>query len=66
MMDALEKVGGKDKLALLREIEDPALVPILRSWPTLIDITHAMDLGFKCEDYFEQAVRDYKESLEQS
>ncbi|KAJ5266969.1 hypothetical protein N7478_009777 [Penicillium angulare] len=63
MMDALEKIGGKDKLALLKEKEDPAFVPILRSWPTQFDNTQAISLGYKRDESFEQAVLDYKQSL---
>ncbi|KAJ6004858.1 hypothetical protein N7540_012657 [Penicillium herquei] len=63
MMDALEKVGGKDKLGLLKEKEDPALIPILKSWPTQFDNTQAISLGFKRDESFEQAVKDYKEAL---
>lgn len=66
MMDALEKVGGKDKLKLLKEKEDPTLKPILHSWPTRFDNAHAINLGYKRDTSFEQAVRDYKESLERS
>jgi nucleoside-diphosphate-sugar epimerase len=66
MMDALEKVGGKDKLSLLTEKEDPALVPILKSWPTQFDNSQAMALGFKRDESFEQTVRDYKAALERS
>jgi len=66
MMDALEKVGGKDKLALLREKEDPAVVPILKSWPTQFDNTQATSLGMKRDETFEQAVQDYKVQLESS
>jgi nucleoside-diphosphate-sugar epimerase len=66
MMDALEKVGGKDKLGLLREKEDPALVPILKSWPTQFDNSQAISLGFKRDESFEQTVRDYKAALERS
>ncbi|GLI72856.1 hypothetical protein PoHVEF18_001040 [Penicillium ochrochloron] len=66
MMDALEKVGGKDKLSLLTEEEDPALVPILKSWPTQFDNSQAIALGFKRDESFEQTVRDYKAALERS
>ncbi|KAL2222529.1 hypothetical protein M432DRAFT_6688 [Thermoascus aurantiacus ATCC 26904] len=65
MMDALAKVGGKDKLALLREQEDPAITPILRSWPTRFDNSQAIALGFKRDTSFEQAVIDYVESLKE-
>lgn len=66
MMDALEKVGGRDKLTLLTEKEDPAVVPILKSWPTQFDNSQAISLGYKRDESFEQAVRDYKQELESS
>jgi nucleoside-diphosphate-sugar epimerase len=63
MMDALEKVGGKDKLKLLKEKEDPLLLPILHSWPTKFDNTLAVKHGFKRDGSFEQAVLDYQQGL---
>ncbi|PWY80330.1 NAD(P)-binding protein [Aspergillus sclerotioniger CBS 115572] len=60
MMDALEKVAGNDKLAFLKEEEDPTLRPILDSWPTRFDNSQAISLGFKRDSSFEQAVRDYQ------
>lgn len=65
MMDALEKVGGKDKLAFLKEKGDPALIAILKSWPTCFDNTQAISLGMKRDSSIEEAVRDYKQELEQ-
>ncbi|KAA8646393.1 hypothetical protein EYZ11_005233 [Aspergillus tanneri] len=65
MMDALEAVGGKDKLAFLKEKEDPSLKPILDSWPTRFDNTQAISLGFKRDTSFEQAVRDYQMDIGQ-
>lgn len=64
MMDALEKVGDKDKLALLTEKEDPVISKIVHSWPTRFDNSQAIRLGFHRDESFEQAVRDFKESLE--
>jgi nucleoside-diphosphate-sugar epimerase len=63
MMDALEKVGGKDKLRLLKEKSGPALLPILKSWPTRFDNSQAFSFGFKRDDSFMQAVRDHKKHL---
>lgn len=65
MMDSLEKVGGKDKLSLLKEQSDPSLIAILKSWPTSFDNTTAINLGMKRDSSFEQTVKDYKTSLEQ-
>ncbi|EED19878.1 nucleoside-diphosphate-sugar epimerase, putative [Talaromyces stipitatus ATCC 10500] len=64
MMDALEKVGGKDKLGLLKEKEDPVIKRIVYSWPTRFDNSQAIGLGFQRDESFEQAVRDFKESVE--
>jgi nucleoside-diphosphate-sugar epimerase len=66
MMDALEKVCGKEKLELLREKTDKGVESILRSWGTDFDTKKAFGLGFKKDVSFEQAVRDYKESLEKN
>ncbi len=63
MMDALAKVGGEDKLKLLREETDEDMERILRSWGTKFDNRLALGLGFREDGTFEQAVRDYVESL---
>lgn len=65
MMDALAKVGGGEKLVLLKEKEDPTLRPILDSWPTCFDNSQAISLGMKCDTSFEEAVRDYHLSVTQ-
>ena len=64
MLDALEKVGGKEKLNFIKEETDPATEAILRSWAERYDNKLAYDLGFKGDSSFEQAVRDYKAGLE--
>ncbi|KAL4945447.1 hypothetical protein BDV06DRAFT_31157 [Aspergillus oleicola] len=64
MMDALAKIGGKDRLALLKEKEDPTLRPILDSWPTRFDNTQAISLGMKRDSSFEEAVKDYALSVD--
>jgi nucleoside-diphosphate-sugar epimerase len=63
MMDALAKVAGEDKLKLLREETDVEMERILRSWGTDFDNSLAYKLGFKPDGSFEDAVRDYVESL---
>lgn len=59
MMDALAEVAGKEKLSLLQEKDDDALIPILKSWPSRFDNSQAFSLGYKKDESFEQAVRDY-------
>ncbi|KAK2624667.1 hypothetical protein QTJ16_005860 [Diplocarpon rosae] len=64
MMDALAKVGGEEKLALLREETDDVMERILRSWGNEFDNTLAYKLGFREDVSFEQAIREYVTSLE--
>jgi nucleoside-diphosphate-sugar epimerase len=64
MMDALAKVAGDEKLKLLREETDVEMERILRSWGTQFDNKLAYELGFRRDVSFEQAVRDYRDSLE--
>ncbi|KAL4794601.1 hypothetical protein BDV19DRAFT_185090 [Aspergillus venezuelensis] len=64
MIDALAKIGGKDRLTLLKEKEDPTLRPILDSWPTRFDNSQAISLGMKRDNSFEEAVRDYALSVD--
>ncbi|EMD93512.1 hypothetical protein COCC4DRAFT_133050 [Bipolaris maydis ATCC 48331] len=63
MMDSLERVGGKDKLALLEMREEEGLKRILESWPAVFDNRKALELGFQRDQGFDQIVRDYVESL---
>ena len=63
MMDALANVAGKEVLGLLREETDPEMERILRSWGTEFDNGLAYELGFVRDVGFEQAVRDYRDSL---
>jgi nucleoside-diphosphate-sugar epimerase len=64
MMDALEKVAGKDKLQYIREEQDDALEPILRSWAWKFDNSLALRLGYKPDGSFENAIREYMEYME--
>jgi len=59
MLDALAKVGGEDKLQHVKEEDDQELGKILHSWAYKFDNKLALDLGFKPDTSFEQAVREY-------
>lgn len=63
MMDALAKVAGDDKLKYLKDEPNEEMERILRSWGTEFDNKLAYDLGFRRDVSFEQAVRDYIESI---
>lgn len=64
MIDSLEKVGGKEKLQYLEEKEDDALKSILYSWPAGLDYKRGLDLGFVRDTSFDDAVRDFKHTLQ--
>ena len=63
MLDALEKVGGKDKLQFVKEEDDEAVKRILYSWADDFDNSLALGLGMKQDSSFVDSVRDYVESL---
>ncbi|KAF2098063.1 nucleoside-diphosphate-sugar epimerase [Rhizodiscina lignyota] len=65
MLDALEEVGGKDKLTFVREEEDPSLKSLYYSWADDFDNSLGLSLGMKRDTSFVEAVRDYKLTLEE-
>ncbi|KAH8805525.1 hypothetical protein F5884DRAFT_449123 [Xylogone sp. PMI_703] len=64
MMDALAEVGGKDKLALLKEETDVEMERILRSWGDEFDNTLGLKLGLARDGDFVEFVKDYAELVE--
>ncbi|KAF2760641.1 nucleoside-diphosphate-sugar epimerase [Pseudovirgaria hyperparasitica] len=66
MIDALERVGGKEAVALLREEEEPETKRILMSWADNYDNTLAIKLGMKQDSNFEQNIRDYIEDVREA
>lgn len=65
MMDALELIGGKDKLALVHEKEVPEIQGVLYSWADDFDNSLAISLGMKQDTSFVQSVRDYVETMKE-
>jgi len=63
MLDALEEVGGKDKLRFVREEDDEAVKKILYSWGDDYDNKLALSLGMKQDKSFVDSVRDYVDGL---
>jgi nucleoside-diphosphate-sugar epimerase len=66
MLAALEEVGGKGAVELVKR-EEPTkeIKDMLDSWPIRFDVSKAMGLGFKRDERFVDAVRDFKTSLEE-
>ncbi|ORY88974.1 hypothetical protein BCR35DRAFT_288247 [Leucosporidium creatinivorum] len=66
IVEALEKVGGKQALDLVTYEKDPKVIHIMQSWPGAFDNTVALGLGFVQDDPktgFMLAVEDFKAGL---
>lgn len=59
MLDALEEVGGKDKLQFVKEEKDPKLESVLYSWADDFDNSLALSLGMRQDTSFVDSVRDF-------
>lgn len=62
MLNALEKVAGKSTVDLIQFKPDPIINNIVGSWPSHIDNTPALKLGFKTDYYFEDVIRQFIQS----
>jgi nucleoside-diphosphate-sugar epimerase len=63
MLDALEEVAGKEKLALVKEVDVPDLKSTLYSWADDFDNSLGLELGMKQDKSFVQSVQDYVETI---
>ncbi|KAJ6510515.1 hypothetical protein C8R45DRAFT_964379 [Mycena sanguinolenta] len=64
-LDALEKVGGKQALDLVRFRDDPVSRRLVSSWPSRFDNTHALGLGFVVDEGgMEPIVRRFQKDVE--
>ncbi|VUC38079.1 unnamed protein product [Clonostachys rosea] len=63
LLDSLARVGGEDKLQYITEVEDPKVKAIVYSWATEFEPSKGLKLGFKIDQNFDDAVRDFKDTL---
>jgi nucleoside-diphosphate-sugar epimerase len=61
ILDALEKVAGKETRALVKEKRDETTQRIVLSWPAKYDTARAKQLGFSEDVGLEQTIRDFIE-----
>ena len=61
MIAALERVGGKAAVDLIRHAPDPVVQAIVGSWPAAWDIARAGRLGLKADSDFDTIIRAYIE-----
>lgn len=65
ILDALEKVAGKETRALVKEKRDETIQRIVLSWPAKYDTSRAKGLGFAEDVGLEQTIKDFIESDKQ-
>jgi nucleoside-diphosphate-sugar epimerase len=65
ILDALEKVAGKETRALVKEERDATIQRIVLSWPAKYDTARAKSLGFSEDIGLEQTIKDFIESEKQ-
>jgi nucleoside-diphosphate-sugar epimerase len=64
MMDALEVVGGRGAVALVKEVPEPETERILRSWAREVDCGTALGLGLVRDESVLSLVREYWDKLQ--
>ncbi|KAL3593487.1 hypothetical protein FPOAC2_07785 [Fusarium poae] len=63
ILDAVEKVGGKEAVGYVKEEEDEALYKIVKSWPPWFDASRAKGLGLQDDGELVDAVKAFQERL---
>lgn len=61
MLEALEKIAGKECLDLIEWQHDANIEKIVKSWPIQIEAVYAKSLGFEADKNFEDIVRAHIE-----
>ncbi|KAH8699017.1 putative mitochondrial processing peptidase beta subunit [Talaromyces proteolyticus] len=64
MLDALEKVGGPERRALVEEKYDADIDRIVQSWSPLFDNAHARQLGFLDDIPFIENIKKFAATLQ--
>lgn len=62
ILDALEKIAGRETRALVKEKRDETIQRIVLSWPGKYDTSRAKELGFAEDVGLEQTIKDFIES----
>ena len=65
ILDALEKIAGKEVRARVKEQRDETIQRIVLSWPAKYDTSRAKELGFAEDSGLEQTIKDFIEGEKQ-
>ena len=61
MIEALQKIAGREVVERISMEPDPKVEAIVKSWPGSWDVTRAQNLGLKADSNFESIVQAYIE-----
>ncbi|WDR01156.1 SDR family oxidoreductase [Devosia algicola] len=56
-IEALERVGGSDAVALIRREPDAKIIEMVAGWPKNFDAQRSIDLGFSGDNNFDDIIR---------
>jgi len=59
MIDALARVAGSDRAALIREEPDERIIKIVEDWPFSFDPARALKLGFAADSSIDEIIRSH-------
>jgi len=59
MIDAMASVAGAEKAKLVRFVPDARIQGIVKTWPVRFRTAKALEMGFKADEGFEDAVRQH-------
>ncbi|QJR12288.1 D-erythronate dehydrogenase [Usitatibacter rugosus] len=59
MIDAMATVAGAEKAKLVRFVPDARIQGIVKTWPVRFRTDKALEMGFKADESFEDAVRQH-------
>lgn len=59
MLDALERLTGKETLERISFRPDSSINAIVSSWPKAVDTTRALDLGFRVDSHFDEFIGQF-------
>jgi D-erythronate 2-dehydrogenase len=65
MIESLQRQTNKQIIEKIEFCEDKAINKIVKTWPTLIDNSYALKLGFKVDENFDDFIIQYKAHLKQ-
>jgi D-erythronate 2-dehydrogenase len=61
-IEALRRAAGEKAVKLIRREPDPKIVAMVQGWPTALDASRALGLGFTAETTFDEIIRVHRES----